>query len=174
MRIATNMRIRLHSQQGRFITWVTADIKSPPSVVHAPNPDGPEMEYYLDWDRALDDKSHLRKCPACGCEDLYRRSACPPLTGFVIVLVVGLVCLALWGLTDAPLALLMAALAGVIVANVIIIVMAPRYVVCYRCGSAYYDLPLSRTQSEWDASVAEKYRPGGPSSEKTDLPEQLL
>jgi hypothetical protein len=171
--MCVNMRIKLHTKQGRFVTWVKADAASPPPVVHAPNRSGPEVEYYLDWDRAFDDEGHLRKCPACGCEDLYRRSACPPLTGFVIVLVMGLVCLALWGLADAPLWLLMGALAVVIVANLLIIVLAPRHVVCYRCSSAYYDLPLSRRQTEWDAAVAERYRPGAPSPDKTDLPEQM-
>jgi len=151
------MRIKLHSKQGKHVRWVDADPAKPPPVVHAPNPDGPEVEYYLDWDRAIDDEGHLRKCPACGCTELYTRRAAPALTGFVIVLVVGLICLALWGLTDAPVGLLLAALGIVIVFNGFVIMKAPRHLVCYACGSGYYEVPIARGQGEWDSTIAEKY-----------------
>ncbi|MBI1368146.1 MAG: hypothetical protein GC162_05775 [Planctomycetes bacterium] len=149
--------MKLNSKAGRHVAWVEVNPSSPPAVVHAKNPRGPEVEYYLDWDRAIDDEGHLRKCPACGCADLYRRSACPPLTGFIFVLIVGLICLALWGLADAPLGMIVAALAAVAVANVVVIVIAPRHLVCYRCGSAFYQTPLSRGHVEWDSATAERY-----------------
>jgi len=152
------MRIDLHSREGDRVMRMDVDPERPPIVVHVESAGGPRTEHYLDWDRAFTDEGHLRKCPACGCEDLYRRRTVPPLTGFIAVMIVGLICLALWGLTDSPWELLVAALIVVIIANVLIVRFAPRYLVCYRCRSAYHRIGISRTQRDWNVTIAERYR----------------
>lgn len=154
------MRIDLHDEAGQHLRWMHVDPEQPPRVIRYHAEGGKEAEHYLEWDGAFDDEGHLRRCPGCGCDRLYKRRACPPVTGFVIVLLVGLACLALYGVSHAPLGLLAGALGVVIVANVLIIYFSPRYLGCYRCGSQYHGAAISRSVEEWDANVAERYRPG--------------
>ncbi len=151
------MRIDLHDENRRHLMWVEIDPASPPRVVHGRGPRGPQ-ERYLEWERVFDDEGHLRRCPACGCTELYHRSSCPPLTGFVVVLVVALICLALWGFSDAPLELVVGVLVVLAIANVLISVLAPKYLGCYACQSRYFGAGVSRDRRDWDAAVAEKYR----------------
>lgn len=156
------MRMDLRSEGRTRVAWLEIDPTQPPPVVRVPKPTGGEEEHYLEWDRAFDDEGNLRRCPACGCETLYRRSTTPPLTGFLVTLVVGLIGLLLWGVSDAPLALVVGALVVVAVMNLLIILFARRYLVCYRCDSRFHRVGISRGIGEWDAAEAEAYRPDRP------------
>ena len=153
------MRIDLHDDDRRHVMWVKVDPKSPARVVQGRGPDRRVQERYLEWDRAFDDEGNLRRCPVCGCEDLYRRSTSPPLTGFLMVLLVGLICLLLWGVSDAPVGLLVGVLVALSIMNLVIIVMAQHYLACYRCESRFFDVGIPRGRGEWQAATAERYRP---------------
>lgn len=150
------MRIELHITPGRKIGVIHVDAAHPPRVVRLAKPGGGEHEQYLEWDRAFDDEGQLRHCPVCACQTLFRRSTFPALTGFVMVLVVALVCLLLYGINDAPLPYVAMALGGVIVANLLITLRAGRYLACYRCGSRFMDVKISRDWKEWSASKAQE------------------
>lgn len=155
------MRIELHNQR-RHVGAVEVDPDRPPYVVHVRDREGAVSEHYLEWERVLDDEGHLRRCPVCGCEELYKRSACPPLNGFIIVLLFGLASLSLWGLSAAPLWLVLGMLAAVTVVNVLGSLFAPRFLVCYRCRSSFHGVWISQDRREWDAATAEKYEPRTP------------
>ena len=43
-------------------------------------------EVFLNWETAVDDAGHLRRCVACGCPEVFREKAFPPATGFVVAL----------------------------------------------------------------------------------------
>lgn len=142
--------------------WVEVDPASPSRVVQGNGPDGQAHEQYLEWDRTLDDEGNLRRCPACSCEDLYRRSTAPPVTGFLMVVLVGLICLLLWGVGDAPIGLVISVMVTLAFANVLIVMFAKHYLACYRCESRFFDVGIPRGRHEWDASIAERYRPRPP------------
>lgn len=152
------MRMDVYNEVGDRVATVAVDPASPPGVVHGHAADGSTEEHYLDWDRTFDDDGHLRKCPVCGCDDLFQRRAIPALTGFIVVLAVGLVCLALWGLTEAPLGWMLGVLVAVVVVNVLIVMMAGRYVQCYRCASRFREIEVRAGRAEWEGAIAERYR----------------
>ena len=156
------MKIDLRNAQRRHLCVVDVDVHTPPRVVPVTEHDGQRREVYLDWDRAFDDQGHLRKCPACGCGQLYQRKGLPPLTGFVAVLVVAVISLALWSLHDAPVMVLVAVLAIVSVANVLIYFFAPNRLVCYQCRSSYHGMPIRPDHPAWDGATDEQYRPPPP------------
>jgi hypothetical protein len=153
------MRIELYDFDGRPQARLVVDPKSPPSAVSVPGPREVLYERYLDWDRALDDQGRLRKCPACGCPELYVRRLFPPLTGFVVVMVIGLLCFALYGLEVVPTTPLLVIGALIVLANIIFALLSPRYLVCYSCSSRYHDTKISRDHGEWDAAVAARHPP---------------
>ena len=153
------MRIDVYAQEGRRIGKAKVDLRSPPVRVAVRSAEGSVTDHYLDWEKALDDRGRLRKCPVCGCPDLYVRSVFPPLTGFVVVLVVGMLCFALYGLEYVPPGPLLIAGGAIILANIIFIFFSPRYLACYRCASRFHEAGISRDWQEWDAATASRYRP---------------
>ncbi len=150
------MRIELHIAPGKKIGIIDVDVAQPPRVVRLGKPGGGEVEHYLEWERAFDDEGQLRHCPACNCPSLFRRSTFPALTGFIMVLVVAVVCLALYGVNDAPLPWVGAALGAVIVINTLITMRSKEYLVCYRCRSRFKCVKISRDWKEWDAATAQQ------------------
>ena len=153
------MKIYVHSEDGRSVGVAEVDAAAPPPVVRVVRPDGQSQECFLDWDRAFDDEHHLRKCPVCSCEMLYRKPVLPPLTGFIVVLVAGLVSLLLWGLNTTPLWLLWAAIGVIVAANIVIYLAGPEMLVCYRCQSRFGGVKISAGQGGWDAGAAQKHKP---------------
>lgn len=156
------MRIDLLDYEGRHQAKLNVDPRNPPSAVSVPGPRQVLYERFLDWDQALDDRGRLRKCPACGCTELYVRRMFPPLTGFIVVLVIGLLCFALYGLEVVPTGPLLAMGGVIVLANIVFAFFSPRYLVCYGCSSRYQDVSISRDHREWDAAVAARHRRGTP------------
>lgn len=152
------MRMDVYNEHGDRVATLAVDPDSPPGVVHGRAADGSTEEHYLDWDRTFDDEGHLRKCPVCGCEDLFQRHVIPALTGFIVVIAVGLICLGLWGLTAVPLGWMLGVLVAVVAVNVLIVLTAGRYVQCYRCASRFRQIEVRAGRAEWDGAVAERYR----------------
>lgn len=113
-------------------------------------------EVYLDWDRAVDDEGHLRRCPVCGCRELFVRKDFPQVTGFVVVVAAAVVSMVLLGVGEVTAA--MAVLAAVVVVDFVVFFFTGKTLVCYRCRSEFRDLPIRRDHAGWDLAVGEKYR----------------
>lgn len=113
-------------------------------------------EVFLNWDTALDDGGHLRRCVTCNCPDLFREKAFPQVTGIVVVLAFAGAVIGLSGLaTRLPVLLVMSV---VLIADVGILLFSRRRLVCYRCRTSYHGLPIAKYQKSWDRTRAERYR----------------
>ncbi|MHC4106716.1 MAG: hypothetical protein ACYSTY_01385 [Planctomycetota bacterium] len=112
-------------------------------------------EVFLDWETAVDDAGHLRRCVACGCPEVFREKAFPPATGFVVALAfAGAVIGALGFATQPPVLMAM----GVVLAfDIAILVFSRQRLVCYRCRTSYRGLPIARYHRRWDRATADRY-----------------
>lgn len=157
------MRIDLRNTQRQKLFTVEVDLSSPPTVVRGSVEDGPDGQrgkpqaVHLNWDRAIDDEQHLRRCPACGCEDLYARQVFPRLTAFVLIALAAVVAIVMLGLGDLRYALIVFGVIGLIDAAVYLF-YSDKMLVCYRCHSEYRGLPIGREAKSWRAELEERYR----------------
>ena len=151
------VRIDLRNLARKRLFRAKVDPNRPPTVVHGP-PDSPYagQEVYLNWDQALGDEAHLRRCPACGCRELFVRKDFPQVTGFVIILMAAVIAIALFAAKQVKWAIaLLATIAGL---DTLIYFFAGKCLVCYRCRSEFRDLPIRHDHPGWDLAVGEKYR----------------
>ncbi len=154
VRYASGMRIELRDSSRRRIGRIEVDPARRPTRVSIA---ASGREVFLNWDSALDDAGHLRRCVACGCTDLYRTKAFPQITGFVVMLAfAGAVVGALGYATTPP---ILAAMVVVLVADVAILLLARRRLVCYRCRSSFHDLPIAGYHRRWDRALADRRAP---------------
>lgn len=144
------------------------DPRKPPSIVRPTPPSdpsdtpegGPRIgDVYLDWDQALDDRGHLRRCPVCRCPDLFVRKDFPQLTGFSLIVLAAVVSMILVGMEQLLAGLVVLAL--VVALDLAILLFSRKLLVCYRCRSEFRGLPIRPDQPGWELSVGEKYRPIG-------------
>jgi hypothetical protein len=149
------MRIELRDAQRRPIGRIEADPAQRPTRVTVDG-DAPR-EIFLDWDRAVDDAGHLRRCVACGCADLYRTKAFPQITGLVVFLAFAGAVIGALGLATTP--PIFAAMVVVLVADVAILLFSKQRLVCHRCRSSYHEIPIARYHPAWDRTVAERHAP---------------
>ncbi len=156
------VRIDIRNLQRRHLYRVEVDPKNPPRIVGFPAGDAAstsanssEGEIYLNWDQAIDDRGYLRHCPVCNCKDLYTRKNFPQITGFVIVALGVALSLVLIGYRQSTAAVVV--LLVMIAADLAILFLSRRKLVCYRCRSEFHGLPVSRDQRPWDSATAEKY-----------------
>jgi hypothetical protein len=112
-------------------------------------------EVFLQWDSAIDDGGHLRRCVACGCPDLFHEKAFPVITSVIVVLAFLGAAVGLLGFADRPVVL--AVLSAVLVADIAVFTLSRRHLVCYRCHSAYPGEPIARYHRGWDRGVAERH-----------------
>jgi len=110
---------------------------------------GNEREHFLDWERAIDDGGHLRKCIVCGCDTLYRSRSSPRLTVIVAVLgfSIGAVGLAGYG---TPPVLLVATFIAVTI-DLVLFLRSWWRLTCYRCHSSFRGMPIARYHQTWNA-----------------------
>jgi len=116
--------------------------------------DGSKREVLLDWEGAVDDSGHLRKCLVCGCGDMFREKAFPQVTIVVIVLAFAGAALGVLNLVTTP---ILIAMAVVLVVDVAILLLARQRLVCHRCRSTFTQLPIARYHSTWDRATADRY-----------------
>lgn len=115
-------------------------------------------QVYIDWEGALDDAGHLRRCVSCG-GSLYRAKRLPQVTPFLSgLLVVAVVVAALGHSTSAWLVAGIVALAAV---DLAILLLARPRLVCYSCASAFSRTPIARYITRWDSRAARAARPRG-------------
>ena len=119
--------------------------------------DGSNQCVELHWEEALDARGRLRRCPVCGCREIFKRYDFPQRFGLLLVIstVVGAVALiAMWQVLWAMLLLI-----GAVVVDRIIYVFTGQCLVCYRCRSEFRDVTIDETHEAWDLAIGEKYRP---------------
>ena len=150
--MALKLDIRDPDRRYRFSAEV--DLSNPPALLHPPQPENPEA-LYLQWDQAIDDAGHLRRCPVCGCRDLYQRKDMPQLTGFAAILLGGALAITLFGFDQALLAVVLFLIVALF--DALIFFKAKRCLTCYHCVSTFRDAPISPHQKSWQMSVAERY-----------------
>jgi hypothetical protein len=149
------VRFIVHNTQGQrlFEAEAAVNLKHQPACLRDPNGEHPEV--YLDWDRTLDDQGRLRRCPICGCPDLYQRPDFPRLTVFLIILAAGTLVMAFAGIAWFIAGLILLALVGLL--DLGLYLFTGQSIVCYRCGSEFRGVPKGGSYRRWDSSVAEKY-----------------
>lgn len=171
-----DMRIDVRDLHRRLLFRAEADLRNPPPVLKPPpaadrplqHPDPPAGaaappaaapgpgDVYLQWDRAVDDEGHLRRCPVCGCRELFARRDFPQVTGFAVVVGAALVSMVLFGFGQVLWAV--GVLAAVVLIDFGIFLFTGRALVCYRCRSEFRKLPIPREHPGWDLAIGEKYR----------------
>jgi len=154
------MRIDLRNPKRERLFTVEVDPASPPTVVRPENGEHPGdagRAVHLNWDRAVDDEQHLRRCPACGCEDLYARREAPRLTAFVLIALAAVMAIVVLGLGSLHYALIVLGTVGLIDAGVYLF-FSGHVLVCYRCRSEYRDMPIGREARPWESALDERHR----------------
>ena len=111
---------------------------------------------YIDWEGALDDAGHLRRCVSCG-GALYRAKRLPQVTPFLSGLLVVAVVVAALGHSTSP--WLVAGIIALALADLAILLLARPRLVCYSCGSAYSQTPIARYITRWDSRAARAAKP---------------
>jgi len=153
------MHIELRNTRRERLFAVDVSLFQPPSVVQPPV--GSDCHaVHLDWDRAIDDEHHLRRCPVCGCDDLFMRKALPQVTAFAIIVFAAVVAMMLHGIGGQPM-LALALFIAVTVVDVAIYLFTSRQLVCYRCRSAFSGMPIRRDHAKWDKTIGDQYPPPG-------------
>lgn len=159
------MRIDIRNLKREPLFAVEVDDKDPPSGVKPPasalaEPRGdlPPLpaEVYLEWDSTIDDHGHLRRCPVCGCRELFVRKDFPQVTGFAIIVLAGIISMVLVGFRLVIWAV--GILAAVAVIDAAVYFFTGRCLVCYRCRSEFRNLPIRKDHAPWQLSIGEKYR----------------
>lgn len=148
------MHIVLRNGRHQALFAVEVDLASPPTIVHSPAGDG--QVAHLDWDRALDDEHHLRRCPVCGCQHLFARKALPQLTGFSLLVLAAIVATWLFygGGHMMPAVIVLAIVMGL---DAAIYFFARRELVCYRCQSSFHDMPIRSDHPRWQKTLSQRY-----------------
>jgi len=148
------MQIELRDRDRRRIGRIDVDPALRPTRVGIV---GTGREVFLDWDTALDDAGHLRRCVACGGPEVFREKAFPQVTGFVVALAFAGATVAALGFANEPAVL--GAMALVLVLDIAILVLSKQRLVCYRCRTNYRGLPIARYHRRWDRATADRYPP---------------
>ena len=151
------MQIDVRDRKRQWLFSVDLDLSDPPSAVRPPA--GGQPEIYLDWDQAIDDTGHLRRCPVCGCRELFVRKDFHQVTGLLIVVVAGIVAMVLFGTRHIKWALTVLGLVAVI--DAVVYLYVRRLLVCYQCRSEFRKLRIRRDHPRWNLSIGEKYRSSG-------------
>lgn len=145
------MRIELRDTSGRRLPRIEVDESARPARIDVP---GRSQALFPRWDGAIDDAGSLRRCVACGCEALYVRRNFPQVTPVVVVLAFSGAAVAILGYAAHPAAT--AGLVVLLVADLLILSLSVRRLVCYRCGARFTRVRIARFHQPWDRAIAEK------------------
>lgn len=155
-----SVKIDLRNRQRERLFRVEVDPRDPPSVVRPPGSEpsqsGSSRDVYLEWDGAFDDHKHLRRCPACGCRELFARKDFPQITGFAIVVAAAVAAMALFGANEVIWGVIVLAMVALI--DAAIYLFSGRCLVCYRCRTEFRDTPIRADHPNWELATGEKYR----------------
>ncbi|MCP3903999.1 MAG: hypothetical protein GY715_10230 [Planctomycetes bacterium] len=146
------MRIDLRDEHRQRIGRIHVDPALRPTRVTVT---GTGREVFLEWDIAIDDGGHVRRCVACGCPDLFREKVFPQVTGIVVVLAFALAVIGALGFATTP--PMLVAMGIVFVLDVAILLFARRRLICYRCRTSYHGVSIARYHRPWDRATADLY-----------------
>ena len=149
--ITDEMRIELRDTSGRRLARVEVEESARPARIDVP---GCTQAMFPRWDGAIDDAGSLRRCVVCGCESLYVRRNLPQMTPVVVVLAFSGAAVAILGYAAHPAAT--AGLVVLLIADLLILALSTRRLICYRCGAIYTRVRISRFHQPWDRAIAEK------------------
>ena len=145
------MQVDLRTVDGERLGRIELDPDARPTRIQPP---GSDRDLFLEWDNAVDDAGHLRRCVVCGSPHLYRSRSLPQFTPFVVVLAFAGTVLALLGYATEWWILTL--LAIVLAIDIGVLVFAESRLACYRCGSTYRKLKIARYHRPWDRGMAER------------------
>ena len=151
------MRIEVHdlSRARRGRTTLDPSQRPPRAQLEGvEDPQHPQAaEVFLDWDGALDDSGHLRRCPVCGGKQLFKVRTLPTVTPIVVILAFAGTAVSLFGYANNP--IILAALVLVIIAELVILVVARTRLVCYRCRSRFAQTTIAPYHAVFDPQIAQ-------------------
>lgn len=157
------MRIELRDEYRRPAGEVEVDPAEQPSRARLSDRD---REVFLNWDTAMDDAGQLRRCLACGCRDMFREKAFPPIVGVIVVLNYAGLLVGIFGAAENILVWI--GMVALLILGLIVLLYSKTRLVCYSCRTAYYDLPIARYHRSWDRSIADRHpTPTPPASAPT-------
>lgn len=111
----------------------------------------------LDWTEAVDDRNRLRRCPVCGCRDLFRRKDAPQRLGLALVILAVVASIVLFARHQVAWSLLV--LVGMVIVDFMVGCFFGQCLVCYRCRSEFRDTMVDpAVHHPWDLAIGEKYR----------------
>ena len=113
----------------------------------------------LQWEKTLDEQDFLRRCPLCGCRELFHRKDFPQGLGLAVVVAAGAASVVMFALGGAWIVWSVAVLAAAVAVDALIYAFTGRCLVCYRCRSEFRDAPIHESIEGWELAVGEKYRP---------------
>ncbi len=155
------MQIDVRNLQRHRLFTAQVDLDRPPDVIKSSVVSPSDSKgIHLDWDQAIDDHKHLKRCPVCGCGELFVRKDFPQAIGFIIVLLAAVIAMVMFATRQVLWGFLVLGLVTLI--DAIIYVFSGRCLVCYRCRSEYRDLQIPRDHPGWELSTGEKYRTNNP------------
>lgn len=152
------MRIDVRDEKRQRIGQLEVDPSSRPTRART---EPHRREVFLQWESAVDDAGHLRRCVVCGCTDLFAEKAFPLVTGVIVVLafagfIVG--AMGFLGMIEfAQSPVMLYSMSAILVLDVGLLLFSRRRLVCYRCRSSFHRLKIARYHRSWDREVAEKY-----------------
>lgn len=162
------MRIELHDEFQKLSGKVLIDPAKRPSRVRLTDQEG---EVFLDWDIALDDAGQLRRCLSCGCTDLFHEKDFPAIVGVLVVFNYAGLLVGLFG--GAENFFVWLTMIVLLVAGLVFLIGSKMRLVCYRCRTSYYDLPIARYHRSWDRAIADRHPLQVPAPIKPPIGEDL-
>lgn len=148
------MRLAVNDINREPLGTASVDESARPSSITL---DGGGRTILLQWEGALDEQGRLRRCPVCGCREIFRRQDFPQRLGLILVIgtiIAAVVLIALWQVIWA-----MGVLLAAVVIDRIICVFTRECLVCYRCRTEFRGVTIDGSHEAWNLATGEKYRP---------------
>ncbi len=145
--------LRTKDSQQRVIIQ-TPDDAVPPAMIKFPGE--PSHQIALDWSGAVDDEKCLKRCPVCGCKDMYVSNSFPQITALVSIALAAVFCLVMiyhkWIIPAIVVSVV------VILVDVLIYLFKKPALICYDCQTEYRSLPISKHHGRWEQGLGERYK----------------
>ncbi|MCZ6836176.1 MAG: hypothetical protein O7G85_10415 [Planctomycetota bacterium] len=162
------MRIELRDEFRTMVGEVKIDPAQQPSRARLTDQD---REVFLNWDNALDDASQLRRCLSCGCRDMFREKAFPPIVGVIVVFNYAGLIVGIFG--GAENLFVRMGMIILLVTGLVVLRLSRTRLVCYHCRTSFYDLSIAQYHRSWDRSIADRHPARHPPEPKPSIDESF-